>query len=96
VGEEWVREARPPTRLVFGFGDKMEVEVALRKQGSICDVSLRQYNIPNTPRGRCDLHMGCRVAWAFFLTNLKSIAEGGLDLRETDRAKVRQLHLVNI
>lgn len=96
VGEEWIREARPPTKLVFGFGERMEVEVLVRKQGKHSEVSLRQYNIPGSPRGRRELHMGCRVAWAFFLTNLKSVAEGGLDLRETDRTRVSQLHLVNI
>ncbi len=96
VGEEWIREIRPPTKLVFGFGDRMEVAVGLRKRGRFCEVDLRQYHIPTAPRARHDLHMGCRVAWAFFLTNLKSVAEGGLDLRETEQAKVRQLHLVNI
>ena len=96
VGEEWVREVRPPTRLGFGFGEEMEVEVSLRKQGKSCEVNLRQYNIPTGPRARRELHMGCRIAWAFFLTNLKSVSEGGLDLRETERARVSQLHLVNM
>lgn len=96
IGEEWILECRPPTRLIFGFGDRMEVAIRLRKLGKSCEVSLRQYNIPDSPSGRHNLHMGCRVAWAFFLTNLKSVAEGGLDLRETDRARTRQLNLVNI
>jgi len=96
VGEEWVREVRPPTRFVFGFGDGMEVEVIVRKHGKFCEVNLRQYNIPAGPRGRREMHMGCRLAWAFFLTNLKSVAEGGLDLRETDRTRVGQLHLINM
>ncbi|MBI5867169.1 MAG: SRPBCC domain-containing protein [candidate division Zixibacteria bacterium] len=96
IGEEWILDCRPPTRLVFGFGDQMEVAVRLRKLGRFCEVNLRQYNIPDNASGRHNLHMGCRVAWAFFLANLKSVAEGGLDLRETDRARTRQLHLVNI
>ena len=96
AGEGRILDMRPPTRLVFTFGDKMELAVQLRKQGGVTEVDLRQYNIPVTPRGRREMHMGCRVAWAFFLTNLKSVAEGGLDLRETEHTKVRRLHLVNI
>lgn len=95
-GEGWILEMRPPTRIRFTFGDRMEVEIAIRKQGPWCEVNLRQWGIPDTPHGRWEMHMGCRVAWAFFLTNLKSVAEGGPDLREVDRARTRQLHLVNI
>jgi uncharacterized protein YndB with AHSA1/START domain len=96
AGEEWVLAMRPPTKLTFGFGSRMEVEVLLRKQGRTCEVGLRQYNIPTNGRAKQNLHMGCRTAWTFFLTNLKSVAEGGADLRETVRAKTMQLHLVNI
>lgn len=96
TGEEWILDSRPPTRLTFGFGERMEVEVRLRKQGKSCEVGVRQYNIPDTTVGRRSLHLGCRVAWAFFLTNLKSVAEGGLDLRETDRTRTSQLDLVNM
>ena len=96
VCEDWIIASRPPTKLTFGFGDRMEVEILLRKQGAFCEVNLRQYNIPTTLQARSSIHMGCRIAWAFFLTNLKSIAEGGLDLRETDLNKTRRLHLVNM
>jgi len=95
-GEQCITACRPPSKLSFGFGDRMTVEVTIRKRGPVCEVSLRQHGIPTSARGKTDLHLGCRVAWAFFLTNLKSVAEGGLDLRETDRARSRQLHLVNI
>lgn len=95
-GEGRIIALRPPSKLTFTFGDKMEVEVTIRKRGVTCEVSLRQHGIPATARAKTDVHMGCRIAWAFFLTNLKSVAEGGLDLRETDRARSRQLHLVNI
>jgi uncharacterized protein YndB with AHSA1/START domain len=95
-GEHWIIDARPPSKLVFGFGDDMSVEVTMRKQGSACEVALRQFDIPTTLEARHDVHMGCRVGWTFLLTNLKSFAEGGLDLRETDGSRARQLHLVNI
>ena len=96
VGEGWILDLRPPTRMVFTFGERMEVELRMRKQGDLCEVNLRQYNIPVTAAGRSSMHLGCRVAWAFFLSNLKSVAEGGLDLRELEVARTRHLHLVNI
>ena len=95
-GEGRITAVRPPSKLSFTFGDKMEVEVTIRKRGAMCEVVLRQHGIPTNARAKTDVHMGCRIAWVFFLTNLKSVAEGGLDLRETDRARSRQLHLVNI
>lgn len=96
VGEQWILAMRPPTKLRFGFGRQMEVEVLLRKQGRACEVGLRQFNIPTNAMAKQNLHMGCRTAWTFFLTNLKSVAEGGADLRETVRARTMQLHLANI
>ncbi len=95
-GEGWILEVRPPNRIRFTFGKEMEVDVSIRKQGAWCMLDLRQYKIPDTPRGRWDMHMGCRVAWTFFLTNLKSVAEGGHDLRETERSRTKLLHLANI
>lgn len=94
--EGWILEVRPPTRLRFTFGSGMEIDVSVRKQGAWCVVELRQFNIPDTPKGRWEMHMGCRVAWAFFLTNLKSVAERGPDLRETERSRTKLLQLVNI
>jgi len=96
VGEDWIIDIRPPTRLVFGFGEKMTVEVTIRKQGTWCEVNLRQYDIPSSPSARWQMHMGCRTGWVFFLTNLKSVMEKGLDLREVERARTKQMHLVNI
>lgn len=96
TGEGRMTQMRPPTRLGFTFGNQMEVEVGIRKQGAWCEVILRQFKIPDTPQGRFSLHMGCRVGWTFFLTNLKSVAEGGPDLREIDRLRTKQLHLINI
>jgi hypothetical protein len=28
--------------------------------------------------------VGCQLGWTFYLTNMKSIAEGGIDLRNRD------------
>ncbi|MBC7886095.1 MAG: SRPBCC domain-containing protein [Saprospiraceae bacterium] len=62
----------------------MIVNVALTTQGENTLVSLTQYNIPDTEHGRSHWHVGCMEGWTFYLANLKSIIEGGLDLRNKD------------
>lgn len=63
--------------------------------GSICNVKIEDYlngvlltltqsNIPTDEKGKAHYHVGCSNGWTFYLTNLKSILEGGLDLRNKD------------
>ena len=52
--------------------------------------------IPTGPKARIESHLGCRTGWTFFLVNLKSVAEGGPDLRETDVRRASDTALVNM
>jgi len=45
---------------------------------------LWQENIPTDEKAKVSWHLGCATGWTFYLTNLKSILEGGLDLRNKD------------
>ena len=47
-------------------------------------VSLTQSEIPTDDEGKSSFHVGCLTGWTFYLTNLKSVLEGGLDLRNKD------------
>jgi len=44
-------------------------------------VSLTQKNIPTDDQNKINTRLGCDSGWSFYLVNLKSIYEGGLDLR---------------
>jgi hypothetical protein len=44
-------------------------------------ISLEQSNIPTNEQSKVNLHTGCTRGCTFYLTNLKSILEGGIDLR---------------
>lgn len=44
-------------------------------------VELTQEEIPEDEASIVDLHVGCTRGWIFYLANLKSYLEGGLDLR---------------
>ena len=62
----------------------MKVQVRLSKEAEFVRVTLHQYDIPVTEKGKCYFHLGCTKGWTFYLSNLKSILEGGLDLRNKD------------
>lgn len=49
-------------------------------------VMLTQENIPTDEHGKVHYHLGCQTGWAFYLANLKSYMEGGIDLRNRNTA----------
>jgi uncharacterized protein YndB with AHSA1/START domain len=59
----------------------MKVEVVIREEEGESIVELVQTNIPTDDHGKMYYHIGCMQGWSFYLTNLKSILEGGIDLR---------------
>ena len=61
--------------------NNMIVEVTIIPRSEECIVSLRQYNIPTDEEGKINFHIGCMEGWVFYLANLKSVMEGGIDLR---------------
>jgi hypothetical protein len=44
-------------------------------------VELVQENIPDDESGKLTWHVGCKTGWTFYLANMKSLYEGGIDLR---------------
>jgi hypothetical protein len=60
------------------------VAVKVFQQASVSIVELIQSNIPTDEESKVNLHIGCTRGWTFYLTNLKSILEGGIDLRNRD------------
>lgn len=65
----------------FTFHDPMVVSVRIVKESGINVVELTQENIPADDDSRANYFIGCGEGWTFYLANLKSILEGGLDLR---------------
>jgi len=77
-----ILSVRKPSKLVFTFaGSKCEVQIKKNKRGSM--VTLRQYSIPDSDEHKV-VHLSCSNGWTFYLTNLKTYMEYGIDLRETD------------
>lgn len=68
----------------FTFEGSSLVEVSLSTLDEYTIVALRHYNIPQDDDSRQHIRLGCSSGWAFYLHNLKSVYEGGIDLRNKD------------
>ena len=67
--------------LKFSFGKAGNVTVSIGTEGGLSLLRLEQEDIPVDEESRTNYHIGCTKGWLFYLANLKSIIEGGLDLR---------------
>lgn len=67
--------------LEFVFGQAGIVEVELKEENGVILCELTQSEIPIDDDARVSYYIGCGEGWTFYLTNLKSVLEGGLDLR---------------
>jgi uncharacterized protein YndB with AHSA1/START domain len=79
-----ILETNGTDRLKFTFHDPMVVTIAILREHETSLVELRQENIPDDDQGRSTYFVGCGEGWTFYLANLKSTLEGGLDLRNRD------------
>ena len=70
--------------LQFTFGKAGKVKVTVLKESKVSLLELEQFDIPTDEEGQVNFHIGCTKGWLFYLTNLKSILEGGIDLRNKD------------
>lgn len=68
----------------FSFGQAGHCAVSLKTENGRPLVELVQDQIPDDEHGRQYWHLGCKTGWTFYLVNLKSLLEGGIDLRNRD------------
>jgi len=65
----------------FKFGAAGDCIVNIKTEEGENIVELIQENIPTGEDGKENYHLGCKTGWTFYLANLKSVMEGGIDLR---------------
>ncbi len=70
----------------FTFAGECLVDIKLSTQDNYVIVELTQKNIPTDDNSKMGIRLGCDSGWSFFLVNLKSVYEGGLDLRNKDNS----------
>lgn len=67
--------------LTFTFAGDCTVDVKLSEKDGYVLVELSQKDIPTDDLSKKEIRLGCQAGWSFYLVNLKSYCEGGLDLR---------------
>lgn len=65
----------------FSFGKAGNCTVYIKEEAGHIMMELIQDEIPADEHGMQYYHLGCKTGWTFYLTNLKSLLEGGIDLR---------------
>ena len=70
--------------LQFTFAGECLVDVRLKQAQNYVIVNITQSNIPTDDDSKLNIRLGCDSGWSFYLLNLKSVYEGGLDLRNKD------------
>ncbi|HIP37148.1 MAG TPA: SRPBCC domain-containing protein [Crocinitomix sp.] len=68
----------------FTFAGNCKVQVQLSKVKNQTLVKLTQTEIPLDDNSKENIRLGCAFGWTFYLLNLKSVLEGGIDLRNKD------------
>lgn len=68
----------------FSFGVAGNCTVEIKEEQGHTIMSLTQTEIPTDEHGKQYWHVGCKTGWTFYLTNMKSLFEGGPDLRNKD------------
>jgi uncharacterized protein YndB with AHSA1/START domain len=79
-----ITKANGKDHFQFTFAGNCKVDVTFKeyKKGTL--VSLTQSGIPTDDESKQNIRLGCDNGWSFYLLNLKSVYEGGLDLRNKD------------
>ncbi len=65
----------------FRFGDAGVCTIKIYQEDGETFVELKQEQIPTDEKARQNWHVGCKTGWTFYMANLKSLLEGGIDLR---------------
>ena len=87
-----ILEADGKDYLKFVFGKAGTVSVKIFSEAGEIVVELLQEKIPIDEKDKVNYHMGCSTGWTFYLANLKSVLEGGIDLRNKN---VKIFNVVN-
>jgi len=76
-----VLEANGKDMLKFTFGKAGIVTVTMQQEGDVTVMQITQEDIPTDEDSKMNYYVECSNGWTFYRANLKSILEGGVDLR---------------
>lgn len=76
-----ILEANGTDQIKFTFSKGTIVTVDIYSRNGMSIIELTQENIPEEPDPTKNLYIQCQTGWLFYMANLKSVLEGGVDLR---------------
>ena len=76
-----ILEANGKDLFRFSFGKAGNCTIRIFRDIGETFVEIAQDSIPDDEHGRFFWHLGCKTGWTFYLANMKSMYEGGIDLR---------------
>ncbi len=79
--EGTILEANGKDYIKFSFGKAGDCSVTIKEESGETIVELVQDRIPQDEKGMVYYYVGCKTGWTFYFANLKSMMEGGKDLR---------------
>ena len=65
----------------FTFAGNCHVTITCKMLEGRTIMELTQEQIPTDEISKVRIHLGCMKGWTFYMANLKSVIEGGVDLR---------------
>jgi len=80
-----ILQANGKDHLQFTFKGDCIVDIKLSQKEDSVLVELTQKDIPADEESKKEIRIGCNTGWSFYLVNLKSVCEGGLDLRNKNQ-----------
>ncbi len=84
VAEGEILELNDQSNLKFTFLNCI-VDIKVKTESEENVVELVQSEIALDEESRMNYYIGCSRGWTFYLSNLKSILEGGIDLRNRNK-----------
>ncbi len=91
TGEGEILKHNGKNYLEFTFlGCVVSVEIKSEEGENV--VEIIQKEIPLDEESKMNLYVGCSRGWTFYATNLKSILEGGIDLRNRNEKLVNVIN----
>lgn len=79
--EGYIIRTNENNHIEFTFAGNCKVQIRLQQEKKQTLVELTQTEIPLDDSSKQNIRLGCAFGWTFYLLNLKSVLEGGLDLR---------------
>ena len=79
-----IKKANGKDFVQFSFEGECLVDLSLSELNGYTLIELKQHQIPTDDHAKEFLRLGCSNGWTFYLANLKSVYEGGIDLRNKD------------